>query len=90
MFSEEVDYFFNPNEFAVSAMIRGKSIPGLLSKAYPTESSDYFTFLCSAGSTEFVTIRDHMVIENQHYQIIGIQPDGTGLAILTLTMIGNP
>jgi hypothetical protein len=90
LFPETLDHFFNPNEFAVNAMIRGKLISGLLSKAYSTESSDHFIFLCSASSVAFVTIRDHMLIENQHYQIVGIQQDGTGLASFTLAMIGNP
>lgn len=92
MFNENLDLFFNQHEFAVTAVIRDKTISGILSTAYPTlngELSHYLTLLCAAPAVKGILMNDVAVIENQHYQVIGIQHDGTGLATLTLTAIGS-
>lgn len=92
MFEENLAVFFNPDEFAVSALIQGKTIDGLLTRGYEILSEDcknHRILMCAASSIDFVTIRDQAMIEGQRYQIIGIQYDGTGLTKLILNALGK-
>jgi hypothetical protein len=38
---EDLDIFFNPDEFAVNAVIRGKTISDILNTDYPTLHAEH-------------------------------------------------
>ena len=86
MFNEDLTVFFQPQEFAVKAWVRGRAIAGFLSPAYPTVSNaaEHFTFVCVVTEVSSLGVGEWMTIEEHRYQLLGIQPDGTGLATLTL------
>lgn len=87
MFIEELNHFFNADEFAVTASIHGMPIKGilesLLSIIHQVQCVQ-FRFTCAQVAIPSVKLDDEVRIGDQHYRIVEIKSDGTGLAYLLL------
>ena len=91
MVNEDFSVFFNPDEFAVEAWIRGIGVKGILESSYATLNQVHcckFTFVCSEACVPPVMgVGDSVVVHHQSYSIIEIKPEGTGLLRLVLEQI---
>ena len=89
MFREDLSVFFNADEFAVDAFIRGIVVKGMEGRTYSTVNQVHcckLTFTCAQARSPLASIGDHVVIHDQLYHIVEAKPDGTGLLILTLEL----
>jgi protein involved in polysaccharide export with SLBB domain len=93
-FKEQLDddlhVFINPLEFAVTATIAGVPVDGIFERPYvdALEVAGYNPSLtCQTVDVEDVVEDDAVVIDAVSYRVSGIQPDGTGITILTLEAV---
>lgn len=84
---EEVDVFFNPDEFGTVAHINGKSVKGLFSYATMLVN-DVETrkpvFTCAEADVRAIGHGNRVQIQQHTYQVSGMKGDGTGLMTLML------
>ena len=90
MFAEDLSLFFNSSDFAVAAVFGGTTIvKGILGSAYVevngVESSKP-TFTCAFSDVDDVAHADTVVIEGIDYKVVGVKPDGTGIAVIILEL----
>jgi hypothetical protein len=89
MFREDLSVFFNADEFAVDAYIRGIVVKGQEERTYSTVNQVHcckLTFTCAQARIPLATIGDNVVIHDELYRIVSAKPDGAGLLILTLEL----
>jgi len=83
--------FFNGQEFASEAMIRGQRIAGLenssrvISNEVATQKT---TFTCESQAVLAIRQGESIRLGEQVYHIVGLQADGTGLTTFILEKIG--
>jgi hypothetical protein len=90
MFREDLRVFFNTDEFAVEAFIRGIVVKGMEGWTYSTVNQVHCckrTFICAQARSPLASIGDRVVIRDQSYQIVEAKPDGTGLLMLVLELV---
>jgi hypothetical protein len=87
---EDTDIFFNPEEFGVEAIIREKSVAGLMSSVQII-SNDVetlkTTFTCTSRFVRGIGHGEKVRIKDQYYQLVGLQPEGSGLTVLILEAV---
>jgi hypothetical protein len=90
VFAEDLAVFFNPEEFAIHAVIGGNKVAGLFSHAFILVN-DVETrkpvFTCAESQLTGISKETHIKIQQQSYQIISIKPDGTDIVILVLEQV---
>jgi hypothetical protein len=89
VFHEDLRVFFNADEFAIEALIRGIVVKGIEGRTYSTANQVHcckLTFTCAQARSPLATIGDHVVIHDKWYRIVEAKLDGTGLLILTLEL----
>jgi hypothetical protein len=87
MVSENLSLFFNPDEFAVNAQWHQKKVSGLLDQRYVEIhqiASFHPVFTCAASDVIGIAQGDTFIMDETHYHIAAIQPDGTGFVTLVL------
>lgn len=86
--SEGLDVFFNLQEFATEAWIKGRRIQGLegYSRVISQEVEAHKIFFTyPSRDLPEISQGDEVTIgEDRYYEVVGIQSDGTGLTVLTL------
>jgi hypothetical protein len=79
--------FFNPEEFAVEAIIRGCVVEGMrsihthFSNGVETQTVSFITTCDAVGE---IAQGERLLMEGQCYAVVGMQPDGTGLTTVLL------
>jgi hypothetical protein len=90
LFEEDFGVFFNSEEFAVEAVIRGRKVVGLegrscvLSNDVETQKA---SFTCPSRCIWNVAHGERIHMNEHTYAVVGIQPDGMGLTALILEWI---
>ena len=89
MMNEDLDVFLDEDEFAVTAEIIGLDVVGIMSEEYVMVNfveSKKPVFDCKESDVYGVTHGSSVVIDSSVYQVVGIQPDGTGMTRLILEL----
>lgn len=93
MLVEDMTVFFNTADFAVAALYNHSSlVKGILNNTYITVNNVESTapaFTCAHADMPQVKHHDRLIIENSSYNVVGVQPDGTGLVTLILEVQDN-
>ena len=87
MLADDLRGFFNPDEFAVTALIQNSKVLGILELSLSTVHQvqcHQFKFICAEAAMTKVKREDEIKIADQSYRIVDIKPDGTGLVTLLL------
>lgn len=86
----DLETFIDPEIFAVTAIIDGVEVDGIFERPYidTQEVAGYQpTLTCKTVDVEDVSEDDTVVIEDANYRVSGMQPDGTGITVLTLEAV---
>lgn len=89
MMAEDLDIFFDTDDFAVTATILGSSVSGILREEFiqvDFVESKRPVFECIAADVTGIVHGDTVVISSTTYKVRGIQPDGTGIVKLVLEL----
>jgi hypothetical protein len=88
MFTEDLYYFFNTDDFAIEAIYQGNTIiNGIMGKAYVNLNdveSSLPAFSCASADVPNVAHDDTLEISGIDYLIKIVKPDGTGVVVLVL------
>jgi hypothetical protein len=92
-FSEDLSVFFDTSEFAVDATVAGVAVKGIFDHQYVEEfdiTGEAPTLLCQTSQLPSgLSQGDTVSIGSTQYQVVGIQPDGTGLTLLVLEYVSG-
>lgn len=87
----DLDTFFNVSEFGIEAELAGVPVQGIFDNSYSAlgELDIKFEsrtpqFLMKEADAPNVDHGDSLVVGARTYQVVEIQPDGTGLQLLIL------
>jgi len=90
MFTEDCQSFFNLDEFAVQALMKGIFVNGILESLLSTANQVQcvqFKFTCAQATTPKIKLGDKIKMDDRYYRILEIKPDGTGLLSLLLETV---
>jgi hypothetical protein len=85
--ADDLDAFFDVDEFAVTAAVAGVSVYGLFDRphAEDIEVSGYSPALyCKTSDVSAAVEGDAVTVNGTDYTVIGIEDDGTGVTKLIL------
>ena len=87
MFDEDLSVFFDVDDFAITVSLNGKLVNGILTEEFVEANfvqtrSPVFIY-CKLDVPE-VVIDSILINGTQTFKVKGMQPDGTGLNMLTL------
>lgn len=88
--AEELGVFFNAQEFATQALIRGHFIAGLEGHASIIVNEVETTqtaFTCASRAILEIVHGERILLNDDTYRVVGIRPDGTGLTRLILEFV---
>ena len=87
MFSEDLDLFFDDNDFGIEVTLDGRIVVGILSNPYEeagfVESTNP-TFTFKSADAPDVSHASVLIAPTQKYNIVNVAPDGTGVTRLEL------
>lgn len=86
-FEEDLNDLFDTNEFAVTATFGAQSFPVILDEHYEDElgiEGIHLSATCQKTDADLIDVEDTGTIDGRSVMIVRIEPDGTGLAHLTL------
>lgn len=87
MFAEDLSPFFNAAELATAATLDGEPVTGIFDNAYidpfgVASTEPRYTLPSADAAT--ATNASMLVIGATTYRVRSVQPDGTGITVLTL------
>lgn len=93
-FDDELDLFFDPDEFGtIATMSSGKTITGLFNSPFARRdighnqtNSQHYEFLCKATTLPTVQLKKGCVlkIDGESYKVLRFEPDGLGVVKLII------
>lgn len=87
MFTEDLSPFFNAAELGVAATLDGAPVTGIFDNAY-TEAFGMASrapmFTLPSASAAGATQASALVVDGSAYRVTSVQPDGSGVTLLTL------
>jgi hypothetical protein len=87
---EDLGIFFNPQEFAIDAVIEGRSVPGVQGQTPSSEGgveTQKTVFTCASAGVDQVQHGAPLRLEDRAYTVVGIRPDGVGFTTLVLERV---
>jgi hypothetical protein len=87
---ENLDIFFNSQEFAIDAVIEGRCVPGVEGRTPISEGgveTQKTVFTCASAGVDQVRHGTLLRLEDRAYTVVGIRPDGMGFTTLILEKI---
>lgn len=87
MFTEDLDLFYDEADFAVKVRLDGREVAGQFTNAYDDagfiqSSNPGFSF--QTAKAPDVSQSSILITDTQKYNVIEVQPDGTGTTFLEL------
>lgn len=87
MFEEDLDLFYDDNDFAVKVRLDGREVIGIFTNAYDDagfiqSSNPGFSF--PTVKAPDVSQSSVLITDTQKYNVVEVQPDGTGTTFLEL------
>ena len=89
MFVEDLSVFTDTDDFAVTAIVDGSSVDGILGNEFVLVDfveSRKPVFDCATAEIVGVAHGDTVTVGGGTYKVRGIQPDGTGMTKLILEL----
>lgn len=89
MMTEDLDVFLDDDDFAITATIIGLPVVGIMSEEYVQVNfveSKKPVFDCKEEDIYGVTHGSSLIAGDDAYQVVGIQPDGSGMVKLILEL----
>jgi hypothetical protein len=90
--TNDLDIFLDDDEFAVDVILNSVTIQGIFDNEFITALEDDIGIETTSPQAQFKTTDvssvvhgDIMTIDSVDYNIIGIQPDGTGMTLIVLS-----
>lgn len=88
MFAEDLSCFFQVDEMAVEAELDFLPVVGIFDRthgeAFDGISTSHPRFTLPSVSAEEATLQSLLRIGDERFQVRSIEPDGTGITVLTL------
>lgn len=87
-FDENYSEFFDTDDFADNAVIRGRPVAGIFERQYIevlNYQGYYPTFICPANKLLGIPDGEGVHIDGDNFTIATTEPDGTGLVLVVLT-----
>ncbi len=89
---DDLDLFLNIDEFAETITYKGAPIKGIFDNAFVVDSQDGVEVetvqpqvIAKTSDISTLVHGDTMTISSVVYNVVGIQPDGTGITIVLLS-----
>jgi hypothetical protein len=89
---EDLEIFFNPEEFGIDAVIGNNKVPGIFSHTFILVNDVEArkpVFTCAKKAVEGLAHGELIKLEQQSYQVMGIKSEGLGLITFILEQACN-